>query len=48
MFELPGLFVCLGGLIKFFSALGDRKNWWFAILQGEIITQSDSMEIISV
>ena len=25
MLELLGLFVCLGGLIKFFSALGDRN-----------------------
>ena len=26
--ELSGLFFCQGGLIKFFSAWGDRKNCW--------------------
>ena len=31
--ELSRLFVCLGreGLIKFFSAWEERKNWWVEV-----------------
>ena len=41
--ELSGLFVCLGGLVKFFSAWGDRKNCLVVVFKGGIIYQADAM-----
>ena len=40
--ELSGLFVFLGGLVKFFSAWGDIKNCW--AVPGAISTQVDTMD----
>ena len=37
--QLPGLFVCLGGLVKFFSAWRDKKK-----LLGGISTQANTKE----
>ena len=38
--ELSGLFVCLGGLIKIFSAWEDRRNCWVAVYWRGISTHS--------
>ena len=39
MLELSGLFVFLGGLDKFFSAWGDRKNCLFVVCQGGSVSR---------
>ena len=39
---LSALFVCLGGLTKFFSAWGDRKKMLGYGLLGGISTQADT------
>ena len=53
MMELSGLFLCLGGLIKFFSAWGTEEitGLWFAMGGGggggENRTQADTMSSIT-
>ena len=44
--ELSELFVCPGGLAKFFSAWGDKKLLVCGLLGG-ISTQADTMEVVN-
>ena len=43
MLELSGLFACMGGLVNFFSAWGERKKKLVCGLLGGVNTQADTM-----